>query len=793
MTLAAAPDALAGGVDFIVGGIQVTQAVQNGATPLAGGRSTFVRATIRPGGATGPIDVDGIMHVFVDGVEIAGSPIYSVNGPFAAKPITDLGVLDDTLNFTFIPPESANVVITVTVNPPGPNFVAETNTANNTRTSPPLNFQHQKVPEIAYSPIDYRPSGGGVPNLPPEELIVPGVGDNFVQGIYPSSDWYYHRTDAPSKLWTSSLASSGSSLLNSLVVDQALMVPVPDYVYGWVPGGLSYNGQSIINGTVGMGNTQNIRHQRTFAHELGHDFGLQHNTSTTNLVGIDVEHHLNITESLPQLKAASLKDIMYAGLLTQEAWVSASNYNYFFNHATFNEPGGFATDPGGPALMLTGLLDRAAGTLSLGDALVLPQARPSEPCDPAEADLLVRAFADGQLVLELPLATRSSLDACGECRGELDGDASGDSNGPLPETGFTVKLPAFVDGHALDHVSIVTRNGPSASLELVRSAHAPVAEFVSPAGQVVKGAPLHVAWEASDLDGDALQFFLRYSPDGVRMVPLATGTSVSELDVDLGQLPDFVSGQGFFELLASDGLRTTTVRSEPLVSTGVFSGGTVGNAPWIEIMTPDDGKSGLYGATVILHSSGWDLEDRQIGGASIEWSSDLDGPIGTGRHTSTATLSVGTHVITATATDSDGNQTADTTTYTVLARDLPSSGETCQTDLGFGGAPVLSICGGDLSTGSSADLLLTNAPASTPAYFVLSFTNGSVPLFGGTLVPFPLDLVVGLSTDGAGEIAIPGIPGGGGPISVYVQFLVADGGTLSGWDFSNALQVDYLP
>ena len=58
-------------------------------------------------------------------------------------------------------------------------------------------------------PIDYRPSGGPTPNLPDPALIEPGVGDNFIQGMYPAADWNYW--EAPPKLWTNSLNGTGSS------------------------------------------------------------------------------------------------------------------------------------------------------------------------------------------------------------------------------------------------------------------------------------------------------------------------------------------------------------------------------------------------------------------------------------------------------------------------------------------------------------------------------------------------------------------------------------------------------
>ncbi|MBM3984695.1 MAG: hypothetical protein FJ296_03235, partial [Planctomycetes bacterium] len=386
--------------------MEVNQAVPGVPANLVGGRSTFVRVSVRVIGATSlPVPVDGVLHVSANGAEIPGSPFFSDNGPFPAQPGVSLSLEDATLNFIILPPVSNNVVLTVDLNPAGPNFVPEVNLADNSLSTSALNFGLQAVPEMQYSPIDYRPTGGTVPNLPDPFLIEPGMGDNFIQGIYPAPDWDFRRTDAPSKLWTSSLSGTGSALLSSLQVDINLMVPKPDFLYGFVPGPLpGYNGQAYISGNVSMGNTELIRYQRTIAHELGHNFGLQHNTITTNVVGVDVEHHLNLTQGLSQIKDSTLKDIMYAGLLTQEAWVWPSNYSFFYNHFAFNpSPGPAADDGQAPRLLVAGAWNTATGAVTLHDVLTLPAATPSVPASPAAADLVLRAYAGGVLVQELPV------------------------------------------------------------------------------------------------------------------------------------------------------------------------------------------------------------------------------------------------------------------------------------------------------------------------------------------------------------------------------------------------------
>jgi hypothetical protein len=786
----AAPAAPAGDVvDFLVMEVEVNQQIQTGSTSLVAGRPTFVRAMIRvAGGAGETVPVDGLLRVFVDGVESAGSPVWSDNGPFPAS-VPNPAVEDGTLNFVFLPPASADVVLQVHVNPPGPNHAPEADALNNTLSTAPLSFGVQGVPELAYAPIDYRPSGGPVPNPPDPVLIEPGMGDNFVQGIYPTADWDYHRTDAPSKLWTSSLSSSGSGLLNSLEIDIELMVPRPDFLYGWVPGGLPYNGQSVIGGDVSMGNTEPIRYQRTFAHELGHNFGLFHNSVQVGVIGVDVEHHLALTQALPQIKASNLNDIMVAGLLTHQAWVASGTFQSTHGHPAFDagagaEPGGAA----GPAFIVAGLLDTLTGGVQLTHVLGLPSARPSAPAAPGETDLVLRGHAGGTLVTELPVAVRHTADAAVQ----------------PTLLGFTAILPA--PGAApFDRLELVPAGGAGAgagdaagAVVLQRSAAAPVVAFTAPAGPLAE-ARVTVSWTADDADGDALAAWLRYSSDGEAWAPVASAvgidpvSGVASVEVDLTRLPAPVEGRAAFDVLVSDGLHTTRAVSDPLHGTGSIAA-LGGNAPWVAILSPDAGTSWLRGATVILHSSGWDLEDRSLSGDAIVWTSSLDGTIGTGRVTSVDTLSAGTHVISATATDSHGMASVDAHVIDVLDRDLPTLDETCQTDLGMGGpgSAELSVCGGDLSQGTSAALLLAGAPASTSVWLVAGTTSTPTPYKGGTLVP-DASLVLGpVSTDASGELAAT-VPGGSGPVTLYVQALLVDGSQPLGFGLSNAVRIDLLP
>ena len=115
-------------------------------------------------------------------------------------------------------------------------------------------------------------------------------------------------------------------------------------------------------------------------------------------------------------------------------------------------------------------------------------------------------------------------------------------------------------------------------------------------------------------------------------------------------------------------------------------------------------------------------------------------------------------------------------------------------DLGFGKIggngkePKFGACG-LLMSGSSAEFRLTNAPASALALLMISLQSKPTGMFGGTIVTVPILESVVLAMDQTGKVAFP-VPGGGGPRSLYAQFLVLDPKASFGLGISNALRVD---
>ncbi|MHC4262949.1 MAG: hypothetical protein ACYSWX_10540 [Planctomycetota bacterium] len=791
--LAAAPAALAQtDLDLQAPAIVINQSIQTGTTLLVGGKTTVVRVPVQglgtiPAGA----QVDGLLRVFVGGVEVPESPLYSINGPIDVTATPSPGNENDSLNFTLVAPESTDVEFVAEINPLGPNQLDETDFGNNTVSSGSVDFACVGVPDVVYVPIDYRPGGGSTPNLPPEDRIVPGAGDNFFTGSFPGRDVEYRRSDFPSKLWTSSLSGSGSALNSSLLIDLQMMNPQPDFIYGWVPGSLPYNGQAIgIPGQAGMGNTQDVRYQRTMAHEVGHLIGLFHTGDKINNVGFDVEHQLNFPLGLGVIKTPGLNDIMVAGQITSSAWIDQGTYNQAINHPAWSCAGldfaeGSADGPwNAERMLIAGVVQGSADSAVFTDVVTFAGGRTTAGVPLAEANVVLRAWVAGEVAYELPLSVHSSADHCEECRlARADADAEFEP----ADAGFAIVLPATLDPKRVERVEL-SKVGGAVLAQAVASANAPTLEITSPKSAEGLGDVFVLEWQAGDVDGDALRFSVRYTADGERMVPVATQLESARLEIPFGELATPQTGRAYFEVLASDGLHTTRAKL-PVATPTAFAGGG-STPPFTYVMTPDPGKSFPFGGNVLLHGTSHDLEDGPLDGV---WTSDVDGPVATGRVASVADLSVGTHVLSFTATDTSGVSSSASTTITITDRLLP--GGICQTDLGFGGPGTasLSVCGGDLSSGTTADIALEGAAPNETVFVGISAVNVPTPLLGGTVITFPLLSLLVETTDASGDWTLADLPGGGGPVTFYLQAVYGDAAQATGFGISNAVQVDFLP
>ncbi|HET7088809.1 MAG TPA: Ig-like domain-containing protein, partial [Anaerolineae bacterium] len=212
---------------------------------------------------------------------------------------------------------------------------------------------------------------------------------------------------------------------------------------------------------------------------------------------------------------------------------------------------------------------------------------------------------------------------------------------------------------------IVITHGATALVTRTVSANAPVVTITSPnGGENLSGGEVTLTWTASDADGDALTFTIDYSRDGgATWESLSGEITATQATLDLSLLPG--TTQGKFRVWVSDGVNTGSDASD-----GVFS--VPLKLPEIISIEPPSGATYVVSQTVTFEGVAFDVEDGLLGDAQLQWSSSLQGPLGTGGLLQTADLIAGTHVVTLTATDSHNNVATATTTITVVD-ELPLS------------------------------------------------------------------------------------------------------------------------
>ena len=219
------------------------------------------------------------------------------------------------------------------------------------------------------------------------------------------------------------------------------------------------------------------------------------------------------------------------------------------------------------------------------------------------------------------------------------------------------------DGRVADRVAVFSEtvevpSGPIARLVLYHedremdsraaSANPPVVRITAPNGGERIGRKTTVRWSASDADGDPLTFTLLYSADaGATWRAAANEISGGSLAVDLTGLPG--SKQALFRILASDGLLTSVDDSD-----AVF--GVANGRPIVFITDPGDGAVIGAGQVAMFEGMAHDAEDGVLAGNRLTWRSDCQGALGSGANLEVDGLKPGTHAITLTAADAEGEK-----------------------------------------------------------------------------------------------------------------------------------------
>ena len=177
----------------------------------------------------------------------------------------------------------------------------------------------------------------------------------------------------------------------------------------------------------------------------------------------------------------------------------------------------------------------------------------------------------------------------------------------------------------------------------------PTATITSPSGTYTEGDTITFSGTGEDVeDGDLTGSSLVWtsSIDG----QIGTGTSFTKNDLSVGTHTITLTVTDSEGATGSDSVSITVNSPE-------------NTSPTATITSP----SGTYteGDTITFSGTGEDVEDGDLTGSSLVWTSSIDGQIGTGTSFTKNDLSVGTHTITLTATDSEGATGSDSVSITI--------------------------------------------------------------------------------------------------------------------------------
>ncbi|MCC5876834.1 MAG: hypothetical protein JJU11_11495, partial [Candidatus Sumerlaeia bacterium] len=190
-----------------------------------------------------------------------------------------------------------------------------------------------------------------------------------------------------------------------------------------------------------------------------------------------------------------------------------------------------------------------------------------------------------------------------------------------------------------------------------RSPSAPQVTLNSPSAGDVVDDVLIVDWDATDADGDNLVAMIQYSDDaGESWITLTIDAPYSPQVFDAELIPG-APGTARIRLIVSDGFNATEATSD------LFT--VLPRAPLVTITRPQGGQAFAANEPIFLTGNAYDPEDGPILEQGLIWEVDGIGEVGFGRSLILGDLSPGTHRITLTATDNDGDTTTDEVTITI--------------------------------------------------------------------------------------------------------------------------------
>lgn len=195
---------------------------------------------------------------------------------------------------------------------------------------------------------------------------------------------------------------------------------------------------------------------------------------------------------------------------------------------------------------------------------------------------------------------------------------------------------------------VVLLRGPDQVDSISRDGGPPQVTVLSPNGGETLSGAFTASWSASDPDSDPLTFaaMVRCAGDD-GWIPVAFDVTATSVGLDTADFPGGDSCE--LRIVAADGKWSSSDDSDSSFSIAK-------HPPEVEIVSPAEGGSFDAGTEVTLTGLASDLDGDELAAPAYVWTSDRDGPLGSGPNLTVNGLSLGGHVLTLTVTDSGGLQ-----------------------------------------------------------------------------------------------------------------------------------------
>lgn len=345
-------------------------------------------------------------------------------------------------------------------------------------------------------------------------------------------------------------------------------------------------------------------------HELLHTYGYgDHDDSIKDIEGFDVRgHRVKSGTECPSGLANLMQESPTIGDMS---WISTAQYQGMMNRFTV-APGRASGDD--KSVLISGYVGNGTTFLPLYELDTSPD---------------YSGLVPGNLAVVLRDASNNTLASYNLTPCKV---------GDREYFAFSAPRPA-----GLTSVAMINRTTGAEIARMARSVNAPKVTISGPSGSV--SGPFEVRWNGSDSDGDNLTYTLLTGSDGVNWNALVTDTNSTNFTLT----PSGLSGKSLYiRVMVSDGFNTASA-DLPALS-------MANRQPSVEVMAPDstDLAEGYEaGESIPLSASAYDPEDGLLDGASVVWKSNIQGELGKGASVAT-NLSIGSHMVTVTATDSGG-------------------------------------------------------------------------------------------------------------------------------------------